>query len=140
MDVSHHLLLDTDPQSSRMLFAQKQFSDLVAAGANTRHLLLQMSSNHIKDFCYCDFNNEISVIELVNYAAKFHQVQGVLVFESAYRNGSAQFRALVNALHPRRVLINDLQQNCELSLIEEPFKRNHLSLMDNEQRLAHLHS
>ena len=70
-DITNYLLIDIDNDFSRALaghsfnsFENNAPSTLVIAGNNMRQLVKMMFDELIKDYCYCDFENEISVSEI----------------------------------------------------------------------------
>ena len=90
-DITNYLLIDIDNDFSRAL-AGHSFnssennapSTLVIAGNNMRQLVKMMFDELIKDYCYCDFENEISVSELASYLHEHHDIKGVLFNHTDY--------------------------------------------------------
>ena len=90
-EVTNYLLIDIDNEFSRT-FAEYYFkhtapntpSTLIVAGSNTRKLVKMMFDELIKDYCYCDLENEISVSELATYLHEHQDIQGVLFNNTDY--------------------------------------------------------
>ena len=76
-------------------------STLIAAGSNTRQLVKMMFDELIKDYSYCDLENEISVSELINYLKEHHDLHGVLFNNTDYLLASDKQRFIYNSLHER---------------------------------------
>ena len=55
-------------------------SNIIIAGDNTKQMLKMMFNEQIKDYCYCDFDNEISVSELATYLHQHHKICAVLFY------------------------------------------------------------
>jgi len=91
LEATNYLLIDIDTKFSRA-FAKyyvnnndkTKASTLVAAGSNTRQLVKMMFDELIKDYSYCDLDNEISVSELINYLKEHHDLHGVLFNSTDY--------------------------------------------------------
>ena len=113
MQVTNYLLIDIDNEFSRA-FAQYNKNnnksttpcELIAVGSNTRQLVKMMFDEQIKDYCYCDLENEISVAELSHYLADHHSIHGVLFNSADYLLASDQQRSIYNSLNENRFLIN----------------------------------
>ena len=71
-----------------------------------RQLVKMMFDELIKDYCYCDFENEISVSELASYLHEHHDIQGVLFNHTDYLLADEKQRFIYNSLHKNRILIN----------------------------------
>ncbi|TMP07100.1 hypothetical protein CWC11_07590 [Pseudoalteromonas sp. S3178] len=113
VQVTNYLLIDIDNEFSRA-FAQYNKNnnksstpcELIAVGSNTRQLVKMMFDEQIKDYCYCDLENEISVAELSHYLADHHSIHGVLFNSADYLLASDQQRSIYNSLNENRFLIN----------------------------------
>ncbi|ASM48868.1 hypothetical protein PESP_a0640 [Pseudoalteromonas espejiana DSM 9414] len=133
-EVTNYLLIDIDNEFSRA-FAEHYFknatpntpSTLIVAGSNTRKLVKMMFDELIKDYCYCDLENEISVSELATYLHEHHDIQGVLFNNTDYLLASNEQRFIYNSLHAKRYVVSfdDVGYTFE-RITEEGFK-NHLS-------------
>ena len=121
LEATNYLLIDIDNEFSRA-FAEfyvnngkTKASTLIAAGNNTRQLVKMMFDELIKDYSYCDLENEISVSELINYLKEHHDLHGVLIY---------------NSLHEERFLISFDDTGYTLSLVTdetltEPSQNHH---------------
>ncbi|GAA61093.1 hypothetical protein P20652_2967 [Pseudoalteromonas sp. BSi20652] len=113
LEVTNYLLIDIDNEFSRAFAehyttapSKKTPSLLIAAGSNTRQLVRMMFDELIKDYSYCDLENEISVSELINYLTEHHNLQGVLFNSTDYLLASDKQRFIFNSLHENRFLIS----------------------------------
>ncbi|WP_105188242.1 hypothetical protein [Pseudoalteromonas sp. T1lg48] len=138
MNLSNYLLLDSDPLLSRAFCARVDSSGVIVAGANTRHMVKLMFDQQAKDYCYCDFENEISVAELSSYLSRHHKIAGVLIFTEVYESASDTFKWVIDSLHPKRYLIEQHDQHYHLEPLDTPFRHNHLSCNQDPDSLAHL--
>ena len=133
-EVNNYLLIDVDNQFSRA-FAGYYFnsvkrdtpSSLVVAGSNTRLLVKMMFDDLIKDYCYCDFENEISVSELASYLHEHHDIKGVLFNETDYLLADEKQRFIYNSLHDKRFLVSQKEKRFIIKPVEEQGFSNHLS-------------
>jgi hypothetical protein len=133
-EVSNYLLVDIDNEFSRA-FAEHYFSHekrvapstLVVAGDNTRQLVKMMFDELIKDYCYCDLNNEISVSELASYLHEHHKIKGVLFNKTDYLLASDSLRFIFNSLHQTRFLITQQGENYDFEAVTDKGYSNHLS-------------
>ncbi|WP_415637532.1 hypothetical protein [Pseudoalteromonas distincta] len=113
LEATNYLLIDMDNEFSRA-FAEyyvnnngkTKVSKLIAAGSNTRQLVKMMFDELIKDYSYCDLENEISVSELINYLKEHHNLNGVLINNADYLLANDKQRFIYNSLHEDRFLIN----------------------------------
>ncbi|MEQ3513246.1 hypothetical protein ABMY35_07910 [Pseudoalteromonas sp. BZB3] len=127
------LLIDSNAEFSRdfVTYQNQQFPNkpqhLIVAGENTRHLVKMMFDNLIKDYCYCDFANEISVTELAAYLLEHHQIAGVVIHDLDFHLANEEQRAIFNALHPIRYLVEITPEGYNYSQIQDVFHENHLS-------------
>ncbi|RZF77658.1 hypothetical protein EXT46_16140 [Pseudoalteromonas sp. CO325X] len=137
-DLSNYLLIDSDPLLSRAFCANPDAHAVIVAGANTRHMVKLMFDQQVKDYCYCDFDNEISVAELSSYVSRHHSVAGVLVFACAYESASNSFKWVIDSLHENRLLINKQGADYHLTPLTTPYHQNHLSCNQDPDILAHL--
>ena len=133
-EVNNFLLLDNDSEFSRR-FTEHYFapphgacpSTLVVAGANTRQLVKLMFDELIKDYCYCDFNNEISVSELSSYLHEHHNINGVLFNQTDYLLADEKQRFIFNSLHSERFLIKETEAGYKFEAVADTAQNNHLS-------------
>ena len=133
-EINNYLLIDVDNQFSRA-FAGYYFnnvmhntpSTLVVAGSNTRVLVKMMFDDLIKDYCYCDFQNEISVSELANYLHEHHKIKGVLFNETDYLLADEKQRFIYNSLHDKRFLVSQKEKQFLIKPLKEQGFSNHLS-------------
>jgi hypothetical protein len=129
--VNNYLLVDVDSDFSRAFtqhyFANAQGSTLVVAGANSRHMVKLMFEQLIKDYCYCDFSNEISVSELASYLHEHHNIQGVLINQTDYQLADDTQKFIYNSLHKVRFLVNQDEQGFDFIPCPDPAHINHLS-------------
>jgi hypothetical protein len=100
---------------------------LIVAGEDTRHLVKMMFDNLIKDYCYCDFANEISVTELAAYLLEHHQIAGVIIHDLDFHLANDEQRAIFNSLHPIRFLVELTPEGYNYSQIPDSFQENHMS-------------
>ncbi|MGP5156632.1 hypothetical protein [Pseudoalteromonas prydzensis] len=131
-EVNNFLLIDNDSEFSRQFtehyFAQPHRpSTLVVAGANTRQLVKLMFDELIKDYCYCDFSNEISVSELASYLHEHHDIAGVLFNETDYLLADDKQRFIFNSLHSVRFLIKEAEDGYLFEPVADIAQNNHLS-------------
>ncbi|MBB1301171.1 hypothetical protein H5183_07465 [Pseudoalteromonas sp. SR44-8] len=133
-EVNNYLLIDNDSEFSRQFteyyFAQPHGtspSTLVVAGANTRHLVKLMFDQLIKDYCYCDFSNEISVSELASYLHEHHDIAGVLYNQTDYLLADDKQRFIFNSLHSVRFLIKEIDDGYLFEPVTDLAQNNHLS-------------
>ncbi|WP_392344107.1 hypothetical protein [Pseudoalteromonas prydzensis] len=133
-EVNNFLLIDNDCEFSRQ-FTEHYFarphgtrpSTLVVAGTNTRQLVKLMFDELIKDYCYCDFSNEISVSELASYLHEHHDIAGVLFNETDYLLADDKQRFIFNSLHSVRFLIKELEDGYQFEPVADIAQNNHLS-------------
>ncbi|WP_276753861.1 hypothetical protein [Pseudoalteromonas marina] len=133
-EVTNYLLIDIDNEFSRA-FAGHYFnsakrdapSTLVIAGANTRQLVKMMFDELIKDYCYCDFENEISVSELASYLHEHHDIKGVLFNQTDYLLADEKQRFIYNSLHEKRFLVTQDETGFAFSPVKDEGFSNHLS-------------
>jgi hypothetical protein len=129
--VSNFLLIDHDSDFSRRFteyyFGDSQNSTLVIAGANTRQLVKLMFDQLIKDYCYCDFANEISVSELATYLHEHHEISGVLFNETDYLLADDNQRFIYNSLHSVRFLVSENEHGFQFKPVADEAQNNHLS-------------
>ncbi|MFY8274294.1 hypothetical protein AAEU32_09230 [Pseudoalteromonas sp. SSDWG2] len=138
MDLSNFLLIDSDPLLSRAFCANVDSAELIVAGANTRHMVKLMFDQHAKDYCYCDFENEISVAELSSYLSRHHNVQGILIFQEAYEKAGNNLKWVFDSLHEQRYIIEKTVTGYTFKPLETPFRKNHLTCNQDPETLAHL--
>jgi histone acetyltransferase (RNA polymerase elongator complex component) len=132
--VTNYLLIDIDNEFSRS-FADHYFnstqrdspSTLVIAGSNTRQLVKMMFDELIKDYCYCDLENEISVSELASYLHEHHHIQGVLLNKTDYLLANDTQRFIYNSLHEKRFLVSRNENGFTFTPVPDPGHTNHLS-------------
>ncbi|NOU51728.1 hypothetical protein HG263_14420 [Pseudoalteromonas sp. JBTF-M23] len=134
LKLDNFLLVDSNKEFSRdyaeylKKHSHNKESQLIAAGDNTRHLLKMMFDNLIKDYCYCDFANEISVSELSTYLNEHHKVSGVLIPHVDYELASKEQQFIFNSLHPVRYLLKQSQDGTfTYKKITDKANINHLS-------------
>ena len=128
-----YLLIDIDNEFSRAFVkhyintndAAKK--DIVIAGANTQKLVKMMFDELVKDYCYCDIENEISISELASYLHEHHNVQGVLFNKTDYLLADDKQRFIYNSLHEKRYIISQTNHGCDIKPINEECHSNHLS-------------
>ena len=129
--VSNFLLIDNDSEFSRRFtehyFGASKNSTLVSAGANTRQLVKLMFDQLIKDYCYCDFANEISVSELATYLHEHHEIDGVLFNQTDYLLADDNQRFIYNSLHSVRFLVSESEQGFQFTPVADEAQNNHLS-------------
>jgi len=136
--VDNYLLIDNDSEFSRQ-FTEHYFgqantntpSTLVVAGINTRQLVKLMFDELIKDYCYCDFNNEISVSELASYLHEHHDIVGVLFNQTDYLLADDKQRFIFNSLHNVRFLVSEVEHGYHFEPVTEQAHSNHLSCQDD---------
>ena len=132
--ITNYLLVDIDNDFSRAL-AEHYFSSaqnntpstLVIAGSNTRQLVKMMFDDLINDYCYCNFDNEISVCELANYLQEHHDIKGVLFNRADYLRADEKQRFIYNSLHTNRILVSKKEGGFSFDPITERGYENHLS-------------
>ena len=149
-EVKNYLLIDNDSEFSRQ-FTESYFakpnatipSTLVIAGANTRQLVKLMFDELIKDYCYCDFNNEISVSELASYLHEHHDIAGVLFNQTDYLLADEKQRFIFNSLHSVRFLVSEKEGTYHFEPVTDEAQNNHLScqteIAETPQDLAELY-
>ena len=129
--VNNYLLVDVDNEFSHAFthhyFAGKGGSTLVVAGANSRHMVKLMFDELIKDYCYCDFSNEISVSELASYLHEHHDIKGVLINHTDYQHADDAQKFIYNSLHKVRFLIHQNEQGFNFIPCPDAAHINHLS-------------
>ncbi|KTF12455.1 hypothetical protein [Pseudoalteromonas sp. H105] len=139
--VNNFLLIDNDSDFSRRFtehyFRGSQNSTLVIAGANTRQLVKLMFDQLIKDYCYCDFANEISVSELATYLHEHHEIAGVLFNETDYLLADDKQRFIYNSLHSVRFLVSEGEQGFQFSPVPDEAHNNHLSCQGDIAQTPH---
>ncbi|MGO3299950.1 MAG: hypothetical protein ACTILD_04405 [Pseudoalteromonas sp.] len=130
-EINNYLLVDYDTEFTRRFaeyyFCGKTTSALVVAGANTRSLVKLMFDEFIKDYCYCDFENEISVSELATYVHEHHNVAGVLINKTDYLLSDEKQRFIFNSLHTVRFLITEKDDGFSFEAAPDDAQSNHLS-------------
>ncbi|MGS0534816.1 hypothetical protein [Pseudoalteromonas sp. SaAl2] len=142
--VDNYLLIDNDSEFSRQ-FTEHYFgqantntpSTLVVAGINTRQLVKLMFDELIKDYCYCDFNNEISVSELASYLHEHHDIVGVLFNQTDYLLADDKQRFIFNSLHNVRFLVSEVEHGYHFEPVTEQAHSNHLSCQDDIAETPH---
>ncbi|MDC9510762.1 MULTISPECIES: hypothetical protein [Pseudoalteromonas] len=133
-EVTNYLLIDIDNEFSRT-FAEYYFkhaapntpSTLIVAGSNTRKLVKMMFDELIKDYCYCDLENEISVSELATYLHEHHDIQGVLFNNTDYLLADDKQRFIYNSLHEKRYVVSLDDNGYTFNRITDEGFKNHLS-------------
>ncbi|BBN80488.1 hypothetical protein PA25_04730 [Pseudoalteromonas sp. A25] len=138
LKLDNFLLVDSNKEFSReyaeylLKHSPNNESQIIAAGDNTRHLLKMMFDNLIKDYCYCDFANEISVSELATYLNEHHQISGVLIPNVDYFLASKEQQFIFNSLHPVRYLLEQTKDGAfEYKKVTDQANNNHLSCNSN---------
>ncbi|ALQ07073.1 MULTISPECIES: hypothetical protein [Pseudoalteromonas] len=132
--VTNYLLIDIDKEFSRS-FAEHYFnserrntsSPLVIAGSNMRQLVKMMFDELIKDYCYCDFENEISVSELASYLHEHHSIEGILLNKVDYLLADDAQRFIYNSLHKNRILVSQDENGFNFCPLTDQSHSNHLS-------------
>ena len=128
-----YLLIDIDNEFSRSFIKHYINSndpakkDIVIAGANTQKLVKMMFDELVKDYCYCDIENEISISELASYLHEHHNVQGVLFNQTDYLLADDTQRFIYNSLHEKRYIISQTNHGYDINPINEECHSNHLS-------------
>ncbi|AOT07177.1 hypothetical protein [Pseudoalteromonas luteoviolacea] len=102
-------------------------SQLIIAGDNTKQMLKMMFKDQIKDYSYCDFDNEISVSELATYLHEHHKIQGVLIYALDYNLADEKQKFIFNSLHAERYTIEQLANGYDYHRINDTFNNNHLT-------------
>ncbi|GEK07842.1 hypothetical protein HUZ36_16950 [Pseudoalteromonas sp. McH1-7] len=131
------LLVDSNWDFSLELVAHIQSlheglaSNIIIAGDNTKQMLKMMFNEQIKDYCYCDFDNEISVSELATYLHRHHNISAVLLYSLDYHLASEEQRFIFDSLHPHRFLIEQSPQGFTLNMLRASTTLNHLSCHPN---------
>jgi hypothetical protein len=129
--INNFLLVDIDNEFSRAFaehyFAKAESSTLVVAGANSRQMVKLMFDELIKDYCYCDFSNEISVSELASYLHEHHTIQGVLINLTDYQLADDAQKFIYNSLHKIRYLVQQDEQGFSFTPCPDAAHINHLS-------------
>ncbi|CCQ09929.1 hypothetical protein PALB_7770 [Pseudoalteromonas luteoviolacea B = ATCC 29581] len=107
------LLVDTNTEFTRT-FAEFYFGEhtahktnLVVAGDNTRAHVKMMFQDLIKDYCFCDISNEISVSELASYIHEHHPVSAVIINALDYHLANEEQKFIFDSLHPIRYLAEE---------------------------------
>lgn len=130
-EIKNYLLVDNDSEFTRQFaehyFDGKKKSTLVVAGSNTRVLVKLMFDELIKDYCYCDFENEISVSELATYVHEHHDVTGVLINKTDYLLADEKQRFIFNSLHGVRFLVSESDNGFLFEAAPDDAQSNHLS-------------
>ena len=127
------LLIDSNADFSRefVSYQNQQFPDkpqhLIVAGENTRHLVKMMFDDLIKDYCYCDFANEISVTELAAYLLAHHKIAGIIIHDLDFHLANDEQRTIFNSLHPVRFLVESTQESYKYIKLPDNFQENHMS-------------
>ena len=98
--------------------------DIVIAGANTQKLVKMMFDELVKDYCYCDIENEISISELASYLHEHHNVQGVLFNQTDYLLADDKQRFIYNSLHEKRYIISQTNHGYDIKPINEECHSN----------------
>lgn len=104
-----------------------QASNIIIAGDNTKQMLKMMFKEQIKDYCYCDFDNEISVSELASYLHRHHNIHAVLLYSLDYHLATEEQRFIFDSLHPHRFLIEQSPQGFQITKLHSQASINHLS-------------
>ncbi|MCF7515551.1 hypothetical protein L3V43_18125 [Pseudoalteromonas sp. L23] len=104
-----------------------QASNIIIAGDNTKQMLKMMFKEQIKDYCYCDFDNEISVSELASYLHRHHNINAVLLYSLDYHLATEEQRFIFDSLHPHRFLIEQTPQGFQITKQHSQALINHLS-------------
>ena len=129
--VNNYLLVDIDNEFSRAFaqhyFASAENSTLVVAGANSRHMVKLMFDQLVKDYCYCDFSNEISVSELASYLHEHNDIQGVLINQTDYQLANDAQKFIYNSLHKIRYLVQQDGHSFSFTPCPDAAHINHLS-------------
>tara|TARA_E500000178_G_scaffold328148_1_gene357851 strand:+ start:1800 stop:2273 length:474 start_codon:yes stop_codon:yes gene_type:complete len=143
-----YLLIDIDNEFSRSFVKQyintndAAKKDIIIAGANTQKLVKMMFDELVKDYCYCDIENEISISELASYLHEHHNVQGVLFNQTDYLLADDKQRFIYNSLHEKRYIIIQTNHGYDIKPINEECHSNHLSchtdIAQTAQELAEL--
>jgi hypothetical protein len=90
-------------------------------------LVKLMFDQLIKDYCYCDFSNEISVSELASYLHEHHDIAGVLYNQTDYLLADDKQRFIFNSLHSVRFLIKEIDDGYLFEPVTDLAQNNHLS-------------
>lgn len=126
----NYLLIDIDNEFSRS-FAEYTLNDehvaIIIAGINSRKLIKMVFDRLVKDYCYCDIENEISVSELASYLHQHHDIDGVLLNQTDYLLADDKQRFIYNSLHPQRFSVKQTEQGYTLIPITDEAYSNHLS-------------
>lgn len=104
-----------------------QASNIIIAGDNTKQMLKMMFKEQIKDYCYCDFDNEISLSELASYLHRHHNIHAVLLYSLDYHLATEEQRFIFDSLHPYRFLIEQSPQGFQITKQHSQALINHLS-------------
>lgn len=135
MDIktASYLLIDIDNGFSRAFVIHYLGAkacaklDIIVAGENTQKLVKMMFDELVKDYCYCDIENEISVSELASYLHQHHNIQGVLFNQTDYLLADDKQRFIYNSLHEKRYTIIQTNQGYNIKTIKDECHSNHLS-------------
>ncbi|QPB82083.1 hypothetical protein CWC22_003290 [Pseudoalteromonas rubra] len=133
LNLENFLLVDSNWEFSREFAAHLKAqhpdapSELLIAGDNTKQMLKMMFQEQVKDYCYCDFANEISVSELASYLHEHHKVKGVLIYALDYHLADETQRFIFNSLHRQRITVEQSDRGYVYHPLRDPFNNNHLT-------------
>jgi len=113
LNEKNFLLIDNPSFPSRQFchYLSEQNSRVIGTGENTRNLLRMMYDHLVDDYCYCDFNDELSISQMSVYLKNYHTLDGVFIFEDMYQEAGPQKQKIIKGLHENIYLVNEQSFN-----------------------------
>ncbi|SFC69690.1 hypothetical protein [Pseudoalteromonas denitrificans] len=131
------LLIDNPLFSTRQFcyFVTEHKSTIIGTGEDTRKLLKMMYDHLIEDYCYCNFEDELSISQMTDYLDKYHHLSGVFICDDIYLNAKPSIKRVIKSLHNNIYLVNgDSINNFNISRLQntQVLDNNYLSAQENK--------
>jgi len=124
LNEKNFLLID-DPSSPTRQFChylKENNAKIIGTGKNTRNLLRMMYDHLVEDYCYCDFNDELSISQMSVYLKNHHALDGIFIFENMFKEASIQQQKVIKGLH-KNIYFVDEQSGNQFKISK--FKKSH---------------
>jgi len=107
------LLIDNPSFPSRRFchFLIENKSTVIGTGDNTRNLLRMMYDHLVKDYCYCDFSDEISASYMSVYLNNYHDFDGVFISHKIFKIANSKKQEIIKGLHKNIYLVDEPSVN-----------------------------
>lgn len=107
------LLIDNPSFPSRQFcqYLKERKSTLIGTGDNTRNLLRMMYDHLVEDYCYCNFDDEISASHMFVYLNNHHDFDGVFISRKIFKEAGPKEQGIIKGLHKNIYLVDEPEIN-----------------------------